>query len=274
MNWSRVKTILIVLFLCTDIFLLGIYFTSKHTSSEISGDVIDSIVKILANNDIKVKASSIPRKMPSVPNAEAQNVMPDYETFAKTVLGDDLSAIDFGYASGRGKITFYGDRFNFIANPETYAVSDRSIADEVNAKEIVTSTLKPLGFDLGSAKISVTETADGGHSVELRNYAKSLPMFNSKVVVTLSNTEITSISGIWFNEVKTSDKNESTIKNVTSALIDFIPMVSEATEITAIKHGYGIFDTSSFHKTVKLIPVWEVTAKDGSSYLLDGRNIQ
>ena len=34
MNWGRVKTVLIILFLCTDIFLLATYLTSKYASFE------------------------------------------------------------------------------------------------------------------------------------------------------------------------------------------------------------------------------------------------
>lgn len=273
MNWSRAKTVLIILFLCTDIFLLATYFTSKYSSSVISDDVVESTISVLAKNGIMVETSVIPKKIPDIPYTEAENVITDYESFAKTFLGDSLWPIEFGYESKRGKITFYGDRFNFVANTEIYALADiMTIPDEKAAKEYVVTDLGKLGFDLKNAKISVAKS-ENGFSVSLNNNANSLPVFNSEVQVTISNHIITSISGIWFNETLSQDGNSSGLKSITSALIDFIPQAPQNTKITKLELGYNIFDKESYHKSATLIPVWKVTCQDGATYLLDARNM-
>lgn len=272
MNWSRVKTVLIILFLCTDIFLLATYLTSKYAASTISPEVIESTVEVLKNNSITVDPAIVPQKIPNVMLLDAENVISDYETFAKKFLGKDFSTIDFGYEGVVGKITFFGDRFNFVKNPMLDALSDViPVTDEKMAKDVTVSSLQQVGFDLKNAEITTKKT-DVGYTVTLENHANSLPIFNSQVIVELSKSGITSVSGIWFNETDSQSGN-SNIKSITSALIDFIPDVTAPAEITEIQLGYNIFDKASYHKAATLIPVWKVTTKDGNTYLLDARNM-
>lgn len=272
MNWSRVKTVLIILFLCTDIFLLSVYFTSKYTPPVISQEIIGSTVDVLANNNISINPSIIPRKMPGIPHAEAENVISDYETFAKSILDGEISQIEYGFENHKGKITFYGDRFNFISSLGINPLAETlNITDEKKAEESAVSELKQLGFNLDSAKIYVSKTNDT-YTVVLKNYVNALPMFNSQIIVTLSRTSVLSISGTWFNQIKTSG-SDNTLKNITAALIDFIPKATGPTEITDINYGYSLFDTTLFHKSATLIPSWELTAKDGTTYILDARNL-
>jgi len=272
MNWSRVKTVLIILFLCTDIFLLATYLTSKYASSTISSDVIESTVEVLKNSNITVDSSIIPQKIPSVESTDAKNVISDYEAFAKKFIGNNLSSVDFGYESVVGKITFFGDRFNFVKNPMLDAVTDViPVTDEKMAKDVTVSSLQQAGFDLENAEIT-TEKTNSGYTVTLENHANSLPIFNSQVIVELSKSGITSVAGIWFNESE-SQSSSNNIKSITSALIDFIPSVTDSAEIIGIELGYNIFDKASYHKSATLIPVWKVTLKDGTTHLLDARNM-
>ena len=272
MNWSRVKTVLIILFLCTDIFLLATYLTSKYASSTVSPEVIESTVAVLKNNNITVDSAIIPAKTPIVMSLDAENVIDDYESFAKKFLGTDITATDSGYESVAGKITFFGDRFNFQKNPMLDALTDViPVTDEKIAKDLVTSTLQQIGFDLKNAEI-ITKKSDSGFTVTLENKANSLPIFNSQVVAELSKGGITSVSGTWFNETESQNGN-SNIKSITSALIDFIPNAKTPDKITKIEFGYNIFDKASYHKSSTLIPVWKVTTKNGETYLLDARNM-
>ncbi len=272
MNWGRVKTVLIILFLCTDIFLIGIYMTSRYSSSAISDEVIEDTVTVLANNKITINPDIIPRKSQSVAYAEAENVISDYETFAKNLLGSDIRKTDFGFESDVGKVTFYGDRFNFARNPEMFLLVDTiGIENEQKAQDVATESLNMMGFDLSNASASLSKE-DSSYTVIFENTANSLPIFNSRVTVVLSQNGVMSVSGIWFNQTASSGDNVE-LKKVTSALIDFIPQIPESSEIVKLEIGYNIFDKESFHKSATLIPVWHITCKDGNTYLLDARNL-
>ena len=50
MNWSRVKTILILFFLCTNLFLASVIVMSGNRVHTISDEIIHSTGEILKNN--------------------------------------------------------------------------------------------------------------------------------------------------------------------------------------------------------------------------------
>ena len=271
MNWSRVKTILIILFLCTDLFLVAIYMTSRYSATTISGEMIENTVSALKNNKITINPDIIPRKIQSIPYAEAENAIPDYESFAKKLLGNNLNKIDYGYSGDYGTVTFYGDRFNYQKNPDAFILTDSiTINKEQTAKDVASADLKQLGFDLSKATVSASKK-NGNFTVVFENKANELPIFNSRVTVELSKYGVVSISGIWFNQTENTG-NDTELKKVTSALIQFIPQLPDGGEIVKLQMGYNIFDKESFHKSATLIPVWHITCKDGSTYLLDARN--
>ena len=144
MNWSRVKTVLIILFLCTDIFLLATYLTSKYASSTISPEVIEATVDVLASNDITVDPSIIPQKIPGVMSFEAENVIFDYEAFAKSILGEKFTQTESGYEGVMGTISFSGDRFDFIRNPVLDAHADAESLNHGMNAVIVSSDISLL----------------------------------------------------------------------------------------------------------------------------------
>ena len=269
MNWGRVKTVLIILFLCTDIFLLAIYLTSEYSSSTIPSDVIASTVQVLKNNGIQVDPSVIPQKIQSAPHFEAVNVINSREEFAKKLLGNQITPTEFGFAGAFGTVNFYGDRFNYTMNPGADGLLDiNPITNEKSAKSAAVSVLENLGLDLSDAKITVTKDMDG-FTITADNTAHNLPIFNSSVSVKATKT-ITSVSGIWFNSYDSSGLNN--LKNITSVLIDFIPNATQDIKITKLELGYHIFDFSQYHKSATLIPVWKVTFEDSSVTYLDARN--
>ena len=139
------------------------------------------------------------------------------------------------------------------------------------AQDVATQSLNLIGFDLSNATASISKE-DSSYTIIFENTANSLPIFNSRVTVILSQNGVMSVSGIWFNQAENSGEDME-LKKVTSALIDFIPQLPEGSEIVKLEIGYNIFDKESFHKSATLIPVWHITCKDGSTYLLDARNL-
>ena len=90
MSWSRIKTILIILFLLTDIFLAASILTAEKKENEISPEVLDASIQILKEHNIILNKSAELPKMFSVPVLQADNAINDYDAFAALVLGDDL----------------------------------------------------------------------------------------------------------------------------------------------------------------------------------------
>lgn len=268
MNWSRVKTILIILFLLTDIFLLVSLVLSMHNSTTITPEIIESTVEILKKQDIVIDKELIPSKVTPAPYAEADNVIDDYEAFAKKFLGNVITKTgDNSYESTVGIMSFDGDRFGFSKkNPE-----NGKAIDEKSAQANVISYLTAKGFDLSNADVSTTKNSNG-FTVTLKNLANSLPLFNSVITAQVSGDVVTSVTGIWFNQINVRGQANE-LKTVTSALIDFIPATAAVpTEIVGLTLGYTVPESNVYHKSAVLIPVWEIQEANGNKHYPDARN--
>ncbi len=263
MNWSRAKTILIALFLVVDLFLLT---TILKGSDAITPEIISSTVDILSANGITVSADMIPSNVKSAPYSEAENVIESYDEFAKLLLGEDC------YLSGDNSFSSNGATVSFSGNSFIYKNKNisNSIAGDKNPQNIASVFLKSIGFDLSDAKISYQASGNDAN-VTFSNYAGSLPVFNSSVTVSLSDEEITSISGTWFNVISTRGQ-DAALKSITSILIDSVADFEKGTRITALDLGYTLPDSVAFHKSAVLIPVWQITTESGQMYYPDARN--
>ena len=62
MNWGRAKTILIIMFLATDIFLLVILMRTNIETLKIPQKTIQETVKIMSENRVSIKPEQIPAK--------------------------------------------------------------------------------------------------------------------------------------------------------------------------------------------------------------------
>ena len=72
MNWPRVKMILIILFLCINIFLLYNMFSSSWRSSSIDKQTVANVVEILSKNGIRINGDLIAPRVKAM-----KSVIPD-----------------------------------------------------------------------------------------------------------------------------------------------------------------------------------------------------
>lgn len=268
MNWYRAKTILIILFLAADLFLLANIVGSTRKQTTVTPEVIASTIQVLKNHNIEINPSIIPNKTVSVPYAEADNVIFDYDEFARLFLGDSFTkSNDFLYKSQSGVIKFEGDSFSYASN-----ISPNStIPDEKSAQDIASKFLKSKGFNIKDAKV-LTAKATDGITLTFKNSVKSKPLFNSAVNVKISGNDVISASGSWFN-VTDAKGQDNRLKAVTSTLIDFIPSIQNVpTQITELTLGYIVPDSTLYHKSASLVPVWQIKEANGNIHYPDARN--
>ena len=272
MSWGRIKTILIILFLFTDIFLAVSIFTAEKKESEISPEVYESAIAILKSNNITLGNSAVLPKVSSAPVLQTDNAVTDYDTFAHMLLGDDCVLISSEeYSSEKGKLTFSGDRFSFNAyqnaeNPESLT--------QKKAQKKAFSLLKSLGFNMSDAKVISASEKGGIWTFLIRDFSGSNPVFSSEIEITFADNEIISLVGSWFNKKDTREQDGS-IKSITGVLIEFATNCSYTVPatITSVEFGYSILDAESYHKSASLIPVDKVTLTDQKEYLIDVRSI-
>lgn len=283
MNWSKVKTILITLFLITDILLGTAIIVAEHKATSIKPEIIDATVNLLANRGITVSRDIIPTKIPDASYIEAVNSISGYDEFAERINRDNPEKLsDTTYKNKFGILEFSGDTFSYKTFSEKTEFDDIMAKGdyERRAKEMASGYFNSL-FNNPTADVS-SEKIEYGYRVTFTGKYKSLPIFCSEITMTVTGHNISEVSdsngvsnmsGSWFTPTGvTTDAGD--LKSITGILIDFMAQRddNEPVEITDLTLGYTVFDSGIYHKSATLVPAWRITLSDGTTYFMDARN--
>lgn len=270
MNWSKAKSILIVFLICANVFLLCIILNASYKRSEVSESLITSTVSLLHSKGIEISPSLIPKTTESDKSFSAENIITDYESFAKLFIGDEITADDTGYSSSIGSVHYFGDRFDvrFTDGVET-SPDQKSPADKAKAY------LKELGIKPKQSHITVSNDSTGLFKVNVTKTVDRKPFFDCSVTVELTKDKITAVSGIWF--FRTGEQpSVSELESVPGLLVKFFSANSDFSgmNITGLTSGYAVYenDISIFHKQTVIIPVLEISTSEGQKYYVDARS--
>lgn len=282
MNWSRVKTILIILFLFTDI-LLGVgVLSSTHKATTIDAEIIKSTVSLLAERDISISPDIIPAKTPGIVYIDAENIISDYDSFAENIFREKpQKKDDLTYETARHILSFSGDRFTYKCKDSQKPFND-SMANgdyENRAKAMATDFLAAHGFNLKHAEINTAKT-ENGYEVTFTGKSGNLPIFNSVVTVSVTGiysdtgdlNGVYSVSGSWFNTIG-QNGSDVKLKSITGILIEFMSAYNsvQPVTITDLTLGYTVFESDTLHRSATLVPVWRITLDNGNEYYYDAR---
>ena len=267
MNWGRIKTILIILFLFTDSFLALSLFSSNQKEIKVSSEVIDASCEILEKHSISIDKSIIPSKIPSAPILQANNAITSYDEFAKKMLGDDFTVSENSYTSNRAELTFMGDTFTFNSSEKPSATENIT---QNNLQKAVFSRLETLGFDMSDAEAVSVSIKNGVCTMKILDYYNKLPVFSSELSVVATANDIISLSGCWYNRKSSGQSN--ILKSTAAILVDFSAKFDgeKPAKISSVELGYSIFDSEVYHKSASLIPVNKIVI-DEADYFMDAR---
>lgn len=271
MNWSKAKTILITFFICTNLFLLLTITMSAKKTSIVTDDIAASTITVLKNNRIDIDPETIPRKTSSIPIMKVKNFIEDYETFAKSLIGDDAvyDENDNTYSGKLGTVHFEGDYFEFTALGTLFSDDTRKLSSST-AQQIALNIMKKLNFSDASAECSVS-FADENAVVKLTGKKDGLCYFNSEITLVMANSGLKKIYGTWFFD-DSALPNKVTMKSVTGVLIDYISLANRPTvdeKIISLDLGYAILEDGIYHKEGNMIPCWRITLENGETYVLN-----
>ncbi len=268
MNWYRAKTILIVFFVCMNVFLLVNLIYSTNKASVVTPEIINSTIEILKKNDIEIPPELIPVKTVSMPSVEMKNVFANKDIFAETFCGNDVTEKENDtYAGSGGTVRFEGDKFTFMP------VSMKNRTDGSDVRECTEMLLADFGINVSFAEC-IEHSENGNIVLKFKNSINKYKIFDSYINVQINQSgDVLCIDGVWFGEQSNSGRNIP-LKSVTGVLIDFILQPQRPTGknvIEKLELGYTASDADVYHETTVLIPVWQITLSDGKVYCIDTR---
>lgn len=275
MNWSYAKTVLIIFFmLLNSILLIDILYTDNQ-STVVSPKIVSAARQVLAENNISIDEKLIPIRISAMKEVEVTNAIESYPSFAKKMMNteDVIQENEYTYTATNQKITFVSDFFHYEVYEPILAEYTKEI-NQTNAEKISKRILKQYGFDMSDTE-SIVEQRMNHYVVKFTKNINQSPVFDSALFVVLSANGVSEIYGSWFvSNGKGGARNNLMLKNATSVLIDFISDQQRpqgAICITDLRLGYAVYENTQYHKTIMLVPVWQITLDNGMSYCLDAR---
>ena len=262
MKTSRIKSIVIVILLLVNAFLL-VLLLGRRNQQRVSYDrSVEQLSLLLANNGIAFDTSLLPGRV-SYPSAELSHNTEAEAAFARALLGDNAAERSTGgssvYESDCGSLQFRangtieGTLNLFVSNPIAlcegiFRSCDYEMDDTAYAHALAVS-------DSGSGTISALRSVDG------------LSVFAAPLSLTFENNTLVSVSGSFFSSVTLTASADGT--DAVSALVRFLDHRNSnglvCTEITSLTYGY-LLQSSTAGST--LVPAWHI-ATDVSEYYVN-----
>lgn len=274
MSWSRIKTMLIVLFIFVNIFL--IYNTvNPGNSYEISQQTVNETVEILKNNRISIDPSIIKRKPEALKKTEISNSIESRSKLAGNLLGN-CSETEDGYISENGKIVFSSVAFSY----ENFDRSLKKDINEGNAVEVAAEMLRNKKLEVESSWVQDFSANEKGFEVRFGKKIDGYSVYESFVTVNISpDGVLETVEGYWPEVMENQGEvHKVQCVNETTVLINLLAAegidLSTDNEVVDIRTGYSLggLPESNSPILLTLLPAYRVILKNGENFIFDGEN--
>lgn len=267
MNWTKVKVILIILFVLINLMLVGILLNKNADDSSFSQQTLMEIKTILEKNNIEADDGLITPEVRNMSVPEAVPIMSDNSSFVKMLQKKGMLNEKGDYIIGNVTVSVYEDVVHFENSGDT-AVSGSNIEEAVERFF--------LGFGIDTAE-SVAEKTENGDSTELR-YIQSydgFEIFGTYVDVIVANNVIKSANLYWYEISNTNIQTAETVSRA-EALLDFAADKTrggKACRVKSVTVGYAAEAAAAESvMNTQLIPTARITTSIGSEFFYDIRN--
>ncbi len=244
MNWSKVKTALIIMFSLINVFLIIWNMTLRHESRVVNVTAIEYAESILAERGISVPGGMIEEEIPDIRPVMVKNVMADEAEFLGAILGNKYEKRENVFSNGIRSVKLMGNAFEIEENT--------SVSGAEEAKKWLTS----MGFELNDT----IKTEEKG-KVFIAGVYKGREIFGSKITVeTLGET--VKAHGSFFYVVENSEK-DGEIRHITSVLPKLIQEGISDCSVASIKTGYMVITEGERFTESGANPAYRILLSDG-----------
>lgn len=275
MSWSKIKTILIFLFLFVDIFLLYNMFFKTGLGNEVSQQTVNETVSVLQKADIAINPEIISRKTLYMKKPEISNSIDNRQLLAENLIGKAKASENI-YENEKGKITFSAVAFSFENHDKTIKISDIS---ESNAIERASKYLNSCGFDVQTDAVRDFTSGENGYYIKFGKEIDGYPLYESYLdIYIMPNGMLDEIDGYWPEVYGEASGSETMCVDTTKVLINLLSAeginLDKKNEIVDIQTGYtlGGLPENDSPILLTLLPAYRIVLKTGENYIFDATN--
>ena len=267
MNWSKVKSVMIIFLILMNLAFLSYIVFDNALQKKQNTQMAQTTASLLQSRNISVDEKLIAdcAAYDSVQSVYVNNAVSDYKDFARKILGENaVSKSDNVYTSELGKIEYSGDFFS--ASAEKNKLLSAETVSSNNAKKTADNYLAEIGIDTKKSQSELIEENNKYKVVYSKNI-NSLPIFRTELTVEMTSKGIVGLFGIWYN-ISTQKSPEIKLKSISGVLVEYMnEKTSENVQINNISLGYYILDPDTYHESMFLTPVWQISDNTGTTYL-------
>ena len=261
MDWARVKTIMITLLICVNIFLAGSYIRSENSRRAEEVLIRSDVASILAGAGISVREETIPLDSVRIYPIVIDSSGIKKGEIAKDLLGEvteNITEFETVYTGEKGNALFSGNMFSAVFS-EGYEVESG-----VQAKRISDSVIRKLGISVDDKLTCETET-DGGYEIIYSQTVSEIRVFDCDVTVNVSKNGNVIAHGKIFGKGR-AERTREAARLVSALMLDFADITeAEGTQIQGVELGY--FGGEASGRNVLLTPVIKVITDKESVYI-------
>lgn len=279
MNWGRAKTILIILFLITDLFLMTVLVRIKIMSVQISQETIEQTVTIMKAGGIGVEPQQISSKRIENRSMIMQNFFQEPDHAAVKLLGENVKTVVFDseqyvyqYESSRGVLDICEEQFEYRNGREPEPYREHPLPDKEAVLQLISDNLQSFGFKRGSYVAEDVWEQEGIYHVTMIPIADGVKIYGIRMHITADSKGILSISGHWFESVGMEENDPVMLMDVTSVLTEMsLKKQIPAVQISDISHGYYAAGDFLSSRELAAVPVYVIEDETGKEYMFDAR---
>jgi regulatory protein YycI of two-component signal transduction system YycFG len=249
MDWSRIKTTLILALILTNVILGTFVWVGLDRNKQSEKHELDSILTILKSQNISIDTAevAIPEEMPVL---EATYQLYDLEAIAEILYLDDYYEVNGSYVDSRSKLEV------FNKNTLIYQVLDAIIAEEIapeEALEIAEAFLDHIGFNSTEKVLDAINTEDDETVVTFAHTIDGQFVNGSFMSLRIKGKEVVFFERQWLSVEKVTSRSVKLIP-LSKAFYSLVGEVNKVRtdqrtpiEISSFELGYvmdqKIFDT-------------------------------
>ncbi|MDK2866246.1 MAG: hypothetical protein PWP51_872 [Clostridiales bacterium] len=274
MDWSRIKTILILVLLIMNILLGATYVQSKLAFEREREDQLDRVVALFEQNDIGLDgvALDFPDKLASIAVSFESHSEADVQKF----LGDDYETNSNQYLKGNSRIVLSEMSLYYELREIPDEVYDQGLPSEViedaatrtKLSQMADETISELGY-AADYSISGYFQRDDYRIVNAKQLYQGYVMDDALMTFIYYRDSLVAFRRTWLHINTDHSTNKYDIISVDRALYVTMPKLSEGDEITEIGISYKLNDSGAVVSNLisgEAMPFFRIAVSDGNTY--------
>lgn len=259
MPWRKLKNIILLILVLTNLFLLSLVIHQNLQNSRQNSQTRENTILFLTQRGVQVEEKDIPQRMELLPQSVERDLKGEQEAAVSLLKGDVVTEARGGeiyrYYNDRGWIQFHGDG-SFSAQLEP------GVCPVENQEADCAAVLAAMGFE--GELLEETE-----ESLLFQQIWNSVPVYSQQVMVACVEGSVSTISGQRLLGEPKWDSTRETI-SVSTAMVRFLNGVTAmgdvCNRIDQVAEGYVC--SATLAGSMALTPVWQITTDTGV-YQLD-----